>query len=701
MQATAVFPHKAPLLIWLIPHIAGILLAVYFPQATPSTLLVASISILLFLTWRLLPINFRRKHAYIKGIGLQVILCSAAYLYCAFITLRAEQSQQFLNDNQSVLKVYLCESPEQKPKTRKVEAELIEVYTHHQKIKAKARIILYFQQGKKADSLQEGQILFIKNQLQRLKESGNPGSFSYRQYCHYRGIYYSGYLQEAQWHASGQHIQGLEFYFHQLNWHTRNVLYRYLPHADFALAEALLLGYRKNIDAETWQSYADTGIAHIIAISGMHMAMVYLSIRWLLLLLPWAQRYKRVAIGIALLMMWLFACVTGLPPSVSRAAFMFTLLGIGEIIDKNIPPSNNLAASALLLLWINPYWLFDIGFQLSFLAVLSLQLTYTSIYAWYKGKNKYISSVWKLIAATLSAQVFTLPLCLFAFHQFPLLFLLGNLIAVPLSSILLYLEILLIACSPCQPLAQQIASLIYLGMQGLNHWVDYLHHISFSVWQVHSFSIAETILLYALIICIVISLQQRKLFWLNAGFLLASLLCLINIRQCIQTQRQQYLLVYQSPKKSVIEFMMGSSYTTSGSTGIPTDKALQQYILKPAHQLYNGWYKDSTIVASHQTKQYTVYTFSRQRILQLRDTTQITIKAPIPVDFLILSHPIRITNPWLLTHLQPKQIILDSSIPGYRCAQLRQQLSALQVPIHSVTEQGAFIYAIPTKQILH
>ncbi len=701
MQAAVVFPHKAPLLIWLIPHITGILLSVYYPQASPLLILVASIAILLFITWRLLSVNFRRKHAYLKGIGVQVFLLSAAYLYCAFIALSAKQSQQHLNNNQSVLKVYLCESPEQKPKTRKVEAEIIEVYTHHQKIKTKARIILYFQQGKKADSLQEGQVLFIKNQLQRLKDNGNPGSFSYRQYCRYRNIYYSGYLQEAQWHTSRQHIQGFEFYFHQLSWHARKVLYRYLPHTDFALAEALFLGYRKNIDAETWQSYADTGIAHIIAISGMHMAMVYLSTRWLLLLFPWAQRYKRVAIGIALLMMWLFACLTGLPPSVSRAAFMFTLLGIGEIIDRNIPPNNNLAASALLLLWINPYWLFDIGFQLSFLAVLSLQLTYTPIYAWYKGKNKYISSIWKLLAATLSAQVFTLPLCLFAFHQFPLLFLLSNLIAVPLSSILLYLEILLIACSPYQPLAQQIASLIHLGMQGLNRWVDYLHNVSFSVCQVHSFSIFETVTLYAMITFLVISLSQRKLYWLNTSLLLFLMLCIINIQQVVQTQRQQYLLVYQSPKKSVIEFMKGSSYATSGNIGIPKDKALQQYILKPAHQWYNCWHNDTTIVASHQTKQYTLYTFSGQRILQLRDTTHITIKAPTTVDFLILSHPIRINSHWLQTHLKPRQIILDASIPLYRCAQLRQQLSALEIPLHTITEQGAFIFSIPTKQILH
>ena len=188
---------------------------------------------------------------------------------------------------------------------------------------------------------------------------------------------------------------------------------------ELGLAEALLIGYKDDLDKTLVQSYTNTGVVHIIAISGLHLGLIY----WLLvqLLKPLQRRkyMKWLRPVIIILGLWLFSLLAGAQPSILRSAVMFTCIVIGETIAKKTSIYNSLALSAFGLLCWNPYWLWDVGFQLSYSAVLSIIIFMRPVYNLLYVKNKILDFFWKINAVTIAAQILTLPLSIYHFHQFP------------------------------------------------------------------------------------------------------------------------------------------------------------------------------------------------------------------------------------------------------------------------------------------
>lgn len=213
------------------------------------------------------------------------------------------------------------------------------------------------------------------------------------------------------------------------------------------IAEALLIGHTNDLDKDLVQAYSNTGVVHIIAISGMHLALIYGLLVWLFARIPLVNKSKIAQVVLILCCLWLFSLLTGAASSVLRSAVMFTFIAVGKNLSKQSSIYNSLAASAFVMLCYNPYFLWDVGFQLSYLAVIGIIIFQKSIYKWVYIKNKWVNKIWQLMAVSLPAQVLTFPVCIYYFHQFPNLFLITNIIAVPLSGVILFAEIGLVAFS--------------------------------------------------------------------------------------------------------------------------------------------------------------------------------------------------------------------------------------------------------------
>jgi competence protein ComEC len=207
----------------------------------------------------------------------------------------------------------------------------------------------------------------------------------------------------------------------------------------FALSAALMFGYRSELDKDLKQSFANIGAGHILAVSGLHFNLIFGIAYFLLSFLGMSKKSKIIKQVILLPLIWGFAFITGLSPSVIRAAGMLTLWGIGDSFLYKPFTLNTLAAIALFMLLYNPLYLFDIGFQLSFLAVASILIVNPYLVDLYSSENKIINYIRDLICVSFSAQVGVLPLSLYYFHQFPLLFLVTNALLIPLSGILMAL----------------------------------------------------------------------------------------------------------------------------------------------------------------------------------------------------------------------------------------------------------------------
>jgi len=214
---------------------------------------------------------------------------------------------------------------------------------------------------------------------------------------------------------------------------------------NLSLAEALLIGYKDDLDKNLENAYRDAGIVHIIAISGMHLILLYKLLELTGFLLTKNIRARKRIRLLTLIVIWLFAFLSEAGPSVIRAAVMLSFIVIGEVFYRNNHSLNSLVTSAFVLLVVQPEWIWNVGFWLSYMAVLGILLFYKPILQWPDLENPFVRIIWESIAVTLAAQLLTVPVLMYCFGKIPLYFLFTNLLMVPLSSVILYGIILLLA----------------------------------------------------------------------------------------------------------------------------------------------------------------------------------------------------------------------------------------------------------------
>ncbi|RZK98297.1 MAG: ComEC/Rec2 family competence protein, partial [Pedobacter sp.] len=212
----------------------------------------------------------------------------------------------------------------------------------------------------------------------------------------------------------------------------------------FAVATTLILGYRADLDKATLSTYSRTGTIHALSVSGMHVGLVYLVLNWLLSMMSHSKWTSVVKMLIILTCIWFYALLTGFSPSVLRSVIMLTVFIIANSFNRNTNNYNILAFTAFSLLVYNPYLIWDIGFQLSFLAVIGLIWLQPMIQGWLDTKIGWMNKLFSVIAMSLAAQIVTFPFSIYYFHQFPVYFLIGNLfIMIPIAGIM-YLGILIL-----------------------------------------------------------------------------------------------------------------------------------------------------------------------------------------------------------------------------------------------------------------
>ena len=258
--------------------------------------------------------------------------------------------------------------------------------------------------------------------IARLRGPQNPDAFDYAAFQARKNVFYRA-------NGAGQ-ITGHRFHLRGLGerWRTSlmTTLREHLPAAsnELAVGAALILGKRDELQQDLRNAYADTGAIHVLAVSGLHVGFVAFGLGWLLGLgLLGRRSWRWVRLVLILLGIWAFALVTGLSPSVQRAATMFSFIQLGLVLDRRASIYNTLAASAFVLLLVDPFLLFDVGFQLSYLAVTGIIFFQPKIYRAWHPPNRLLDYCWKLTAVAIAAQLTTFPISIYYFHQFPVLLL--------------------------------------------------------------------------------------------------------------------------------------------------------------------------------------------------------------------------------------------------------------------------------------
>jgi competence protein ComEC len=682
------FWRSAPFVRLLIPLTAGIILSHYLQIPFAIVCISALIAIIAHLI-----IRYSSKFSlrWLNGAAFNLVFICLGCLLIHFQNLRNDP--QWIGHYQSQAKsvlVILQEPLTVKPNSYKALAKPGAVLIDQQWQPVKGSILVYFKKDSTPPALQYGSQIIIKKTLQAITNSGNPGGFDYKQYCAFQDIHYQVYLQPKDYIIIGPLQRNA---FAELLINTRNsvlsIIRKWIPgETETGVAEALLIGYRDDLDKDLVRSYSNTGVVHIIAISGLHLGMIYGLM--LLLLKPFRkQKWMRwVKPLLILLVLWGFSLLAGAAASILRSVVMFSFIVIGESLGRRTNIYNTLAASAFCLLLYNPYFLWDVGFQLSYAAVLSIVLFMKPVYRWLYFKNKLLNAIWQLNAITLSAQALTLPIVLYYFHQFPNLFLFTNFIAVPLSGFILYGELLLLIVCKIPFLCLYTGKMVSFLIRQMNNFIERTDRLPFSVTDYIQISLLQTLLLYIAISCIAWWLLEKKKSGLLTGLLFLLVFFLIRGINLIHRSGQQKLVVYNIPKQKAIDIIEGNAYHFLGDPSLTGAGFLQNFHLKPARVLYGATEEDSlsnTLVSNQ------LITGQHKSVLVISRPLDFAPVSPkIPVDIIILSDNPRIYLSRIAAIFDCQQYIFDSSNPLWKIRYWKKDADSLHLRHHTISEQGAF-----------
>lgn len=587
--------------------------------------------------------------------------------------------------------VTLQEPPVEKSNSYKALATVTALKEPGRFISSKGDAILYFEKDSALPPLEYGFQIIFKKTLQEIKNSGNPGGFDYKRYSLFQDITHQAYLKHGEFVILDKKKQDLfQGILFPIRKKVLSVLRRYIHgKKEQGLSEALLIGYKDDLDKNLVQSYTNTGVVHIIAISGMHIALIYWVLSFLCRPLKKIKYSKWFTAAIVIAGLWLFSLVAGGQPSVLRSAVMFTCIALAENFSRKTSIYNTLAFSAFVLLCINPFWLWDVGFQLSYAAVLSIVIFMKPIYNWFYIKNKTLDFIWKLNAVSIAAQLLTTPLSIYHFHQFPDFFLLTNFVAVPLSSIIVLGEIFLCAISFIPFIAALSGKILSWLMWMMNSYIERIESLPYSLWEGMQISIAQALLLTAVVAGGGYWLleKQRTGAWVG----IFALLIFVSLRShsFYQSGRQQKLIVYNIPKHQGIDIIDGRNCFFMGDKNLLSDDFARNFYIRPSRVLHRV---APTYHLSNFSLQQNFLQFHSKKVLLIdKDFVFEPVRIKIPIDLLVISKNPKLYLLNLSKMFDIKRVIFDGSANAGKLKYWVRDCDSLHIPYYNVSEKGAFV----------
>jgi competence protein ComEC len=668
------FWKKMPFIRLLAPLSAGILIQWHLQVPGVTWFYILMTSFICLVVFFLVPLLSRYLVGWMAGIAITLLFASLGAILAINKDIRNDSGWVGNHYRQNDFVIVTTGEPlVEKPKSFKADAQFESLIRGEQTIGIKGGLVIYFKKDSSLQTVGYGTRILIKKSLQLIKASGNPGGFDYKRYSLFHGSTHQVYLQPGEFVLLPRKKEnGFHLFLLTTRERILAILRRYITEDKaLGLAEALLIGYKDDLDKSLVQSYTNTGVVHIIAISGLHLGLIYGLLVMLFKPLRRNKKWKWLRPVMIIAGLWLFSFLAGAQPSVLRSALMFTCIVLGEYINRRGSIINTMAVSAFILLCMNPYWLWDPGFQLSYAAVLSIILFMRPIYNWFYFKNKLLDFTWKLNAVTLSAQILTVPFGIYHFHQFPNYFLFTNFIAVPVSSIIVLALILLCTISWLPVIAAITAQGIVWLIHIMNSWIERVNRLPFAVWYGLQISSVQGILLLLFFLTLAYGLIEKKKWAFTTSGLSILFFFVFRSYDFIRADHQRKLVIYNIPGHSAIDWVEGRCSFFTGDPEPETGDFSLNFYLNPSRTLYR------THVATRQVMEKGFYCF---------DTGM-----SIPGYILVVSGKARLFLAGLTKNTRIGLIVFDSSVPFWKLRQWKKECDSLRIPYYDVAVQGAFV----------
>lgn len=519
------------------PLCAGVIMAEYLPRI-PFIILIAAIVALAVMTLRLIRTAYVSDILY--GASLMIFLFSCGYMLRTGELNRPGE----LKGERQEMTLRLSDYPSKSKSGCSFRARIISVTQGDSVTSPRGSLLLWFRSDTLPSSWQPGDILKISIRPVRVENNGNPCEFNYRRWLEGQGVRYMAFIRGSDITGYSAEVRRSVRERSMITAHRMTEAFRRagLQGEELGLIIALTIGDKELLDREQLTSFSRSGAMHIMAVSGLHVGMISMALSWLLFFLR--GKHRRIRALVIVPALWGFAFITGLSPSVLRATIMFTFLQAGSLLNRQAASMNNLLASAFILIAVHPGVIFEAGFQLSYIAVAFIIAFYYKLYSLVKIKNRIIDYLWQMCAVSLVAQAGTLALSVRLFNIFPLLFLLTNIVVIPISFAVLVLAMLLLITSPFPAIASLCAIMLdrlaafTLGFTGMISSTE--HGVIMNIGM----SASETITLTLSIALLLAALIQTGKITLRPFLVAAALLLICNSVKSVQELQRDRLITY-------------------------------------------------------------------------------------------------------------------------------------------------------------
>jgi competence protein ComEC len=701
---------QVPMLRLLLPFVSGVIMAIYANLYSIVLLAIALVLIVVFIGLINIKTFYGYKYNWINGIIIYLLAGLLGYTYTVNRTSfnNADYFSKVEIYKQGLILGEVLESPSIRPHSTKLFLDVVGVRNLNEWKIASGKIALYIKTDSLSRKIQAGDKISFLPKFEDIPSPKNPNEFDYRQYMAFHLIQKQAFLQTNEWklirYNSGN---ALKRFAGSLRSKLINIFIENgIKGNQLAVASALVLGYKDEIDAQLKRAYSSSGAMHVLAVSGLHVGIIFLIVSKLFYFIENKKYVKYIKLFFLLGILWFYALITGLSPSVLRAATMFSFIAIAEATSRNTSFFNTLATSAFFLLLVNPFIIMEVGFQLSYLAVIGIVVFYPWFYAVFIFKNKIINYVWSITSVSLAAQLVTFPLSLLYFHQFPNYFLLSNLVVIPMATIILPAGLLLFFISPFKWLASYFAFGFNYALKFLNEFVLYVEKMPNALMQNIPFSIFETWMLYLFLFFLICFGWYKRYAYIFSALccLVLCLTCRIYLSDTYKNQSK--FIVYNIPKYTAINFIQNTQnivitdfelYKNKEKMlfhvqnnwikhGLENEKVLYASMLEKKHQLSNiyklletGVYINGNFIG-----------FNGKRLFILnKELPPVYPNKPIAVDYIVVTSKGRLDFRNLKKYFSYKKIILDTSVSKRKAEYIKSMLSKTE--IHDVNMQGYFM----------
>lgn len=661
--------------------VAGIFFAETFPNFCPIQILgIILLVFILVLGMLLMKMSFPKSWMF--GTGASCIMFLIGWI------LVIHERQEVKTDWPLERKTYMGiiqESPIVKPKTIQCCVEVND-----------KRILLYLWKDSLSATLNIGDRLWFYSQIESPRNNGNPYEFDYAGYLLHKGISGISYAHSEYWNLS-ERKPSLTLKQKALAIREK-VIDKYKEWGAeedvLPILSALTVGYKAELDEEVRKIYSIAGISHVLALSGMHIGIIWMFLNFLLKPMGNNKKLRWLKWSLSTALLWCFAFIAGLEASVVRAVVMCMLMEMAKAAGAKPLSMNTLSIAALTMLLYHPLYLYDVGFQLSFVAVTSILLIYPLFVPRLSSLSGWQRSVGNVLAISVSAQLGTAPLVMYYFSNFSAYFLLANLVAAFLVPLIIYISAIVVLVAPFSLLpywGMYVLNKMIDGLTGMVRWISEWPYATFSINRLFIF---EVILFYVVLGIGLIYWKQRRRIWLIRGLCLVAGVLTIRLFTIYPHDQKAELVFYNvrnCPALHLIE-PDGTSFLVTTKK----DSALY-YLRNVANTFWRAEEIKSPVVIEktdeHRRWNYqeNILIWHEKRIGVMTDNRWKDKKTDklLNLDYLFLCKDFNLKLVELQSLFQFRTVILDSSLGKYRIERFKKDCLSQGIDFIDLSQEGS------------